>query len=246
MSAIAKQARISARGWAMRTSKVITRVLTIQGDEEVDLHLLQYAVDEFDKRLTSLGSCQADFEVTIEDEKELFLDIESAAEYRDGIRKPRIIASKILADSARESVESLKSESVSRTDSAKLPKLTLPHFSGDVLKWTEFWEQFEAIVDSSDMPVVSKYTYLLSLLKGEAKATVQGLSLNAINYKTACDLLKKRFGRLEKIRFSHIQELLSISVAKNAKTSALWEMYNKLRELRGHLAQNSELRGHLR
>ena len=42
--------------------------------------------------------------------------------------------------------------------------------------------------------------------------------------------------------------ILVAEVYRNNKhgISPLWEMYNKMRELRGHLAQNSELRGHLR
>ena len=226
---VVKKSRTAARSWATRCSNNISKVLSVAGS--VDLAALQDAVYEFDRRLAALDACQEEYEVEVEDENELKEDIEKAADYREHIRKPRVEAGKLLAADEKESLlQSLKADSVSsvsRTD-AKLPKLVLPHFSGDVLKWTPFWEQFEAVVDTSDMPDVTKFTYLLSLLKGEAKATVQGLPLNGVNYRTACDLLKKRFGRPEKIRFSHIQELLAITVNKNAKTSALWEMYNKL------------------
>ena len=47
----------------------------------------------------------------------------------------------------------------------------------------------------------------------------------------------------------HVMIVILVSeVYRNNKhgISPLWEMYNKMRELRGHLAQNSELRGHLR
>ena len=42
--------------------------------------------------------------------------------------------------------------------------------------------------------------------------------------------------------------ILVAEVYRNNKNgiSPLWEMYNKMRELRGHLAQNSELRGHFK
>ena len=35
---------------------------------------------------------------------------------------------------------------------AKLSKLEMPAFSGDVAKWTAFWEQVEAVIDQSDLP----------------------------------------------------------------------------------------------
>ena len=38
----------------------------------------------------------------------------------------------------------------------KLPKLDLPKFSGDVLKWVAFWQQFCACVDNQDIPGVTK------------------------------------------------------------------------------------------
>ena len=226
----AKKARTSARGWGTRASNNLDKMLKVPTGQEVDLVKLQDAVNEFDMRLTALDAAQEQFEVEIEEEKELLLDIEKAADYREHLRKPRVAAAVLLAADVKENLlMSIKADSASsQAASAKLPKLVLPHFSGDVLKWTEFWEQFEAMVHNSDMPDVSKFTYLLSLVRGEAKATIQGLSLNAANYKSACELLKTRFGREEKIRFSHIQELLSISVSKNAKVGALWEMYNKL------------------
>ena len=83
----------------------------------------------------------------------------------------------------------------------KLPKLELPSFGGEPRDWTSFWDQFSAIVDSSDLPDVTKFTYLRSLLKGDAKAAIDGLSLTAGNYKAACDILADWFGRTERIIF---------------------------------------------
>ena len=56
--------------------------------------------------------------------------------------------------------------SFSMTD-VKLPKLNLPVFNGDVLQWQSFWDQFVAAVDSTDLPDVSKFSYLRASLEGE-------------------------------------------------------------------------------
>ena len=37
----------------------------------------------------------------------------------------------------------------------KLPKLNLPKFSGDVLQWPSFGDQFSVTVHDTDLPVVS-------------------------------------------------------------------------------------------
>ena len=93
----------------------------------------------------------------------------------------------------------------------KLPKLELPKFGGDVLEWPSFWDRFSVAVDNSDLPAVNKFVYLDSLLYGEAKETIKGITLSADNYQNACEKLRDRYGRQELIIFKHIQELLSIN-----------------------------------
>ena len=44
---------------------------------------------------------------------------------------------------------------------AKLPKLELHKFSGDVTQWQSFWNKSIAIVHGSVLSTVSKLTYLL-------------------------------------------------------------------------------------
>lgn len=44
------------------------------------------------------------------------------------------------------------------TSHAKLPKLNLPSFSGDIMIWTIFWDFYEAAVHSdSDLSDVEKF-----------------------------------------------------------------------------------------
>ena len=93
-----------------------------------------------------------------------------------------------------------------------LPRIDLPKFSGDVLKFTPFWQQFKSCVDDLDYPVITKFNYLLSCLKGEAKTVIEGMPVIEGNYESAKEILEKRYGRKELIVFSHVQELLAINV----------------------------------
>ena len=127
----------------------------------------------------------------------------------------------IFSDASAQSQASVLKE-------AKLPKLTLPHFSGDIKQWTSFWEQYEVVVHNGDLPTVTKFTYLISLLKGDARLAVQGLPLTATHYDDAVSILKQRFGRTERIVFAHMDELLNMAAPKLPKVSALWELYDKL------------------
>ena len=97
-------------------------------------------------------------------------------------------------------------------DRVKLPKISLPHFHGDLLRWTAFWDSFESAVHSNDrLSVIEKFNYLRSLLEGTAYDAVAGLALSAVNYEQAVETLKKRFGNKQLIVSKHMETLLSFS-----------------------------------
>ena len=85
-----------------------------------------------------------------------------------------------------------------------------------------------AVDDNCELPDITKFSYLLSLLKSEARMAVQGLSLTAANYRTACEILGKRYGRPERIIFSHLQELLTLNVPRKPSVTDLWRIYDDL------------------
>ena len=62
------------------------------------------------------------------------------------------------------------------------------------------------------LPVITKFTYLQSLLEGAANASISGLALTGANYTIACKVLEERFGKKEQIIFAHIQALLNMSM----------------------------------
>ena len=186
------RSRMATRGWVTRASRKLDELCNIR---DIDNLELRDAIEELDKRLETLDNAQSvvELELTVEQLEE---DIIVASEFRDKARVPRMRATKMMAAClpARAPSEQDSMSVVSAVVEAKLPKLELPTFSGDVTEWTSFWDQFQAVVHASELPDITKFSYLLSLLKGETKAVVQGLSLTAAHYKIACDLLRDRFG----------------------------------------------------
>ena len=186
-----------------------------------------------EERLTTYDAIQASLEQLLPPE-----DIEAEVE-----RSETFLDSKrMILTRAKESIV-FESESVTSDNNvvnhdgdsslprfprhANLPKLHLPKFSGDHTKFQSFWDKFIAVVHNTDLPVISKFTYLLSLLSGEAHGALEGLSLTESNYDIARDILLKRYGRTERIVFCHIQQLMSLSYI-NDTTSNLWALYDKL------------------
>jgi len=80
-----------------------------------------------------------------------------------------------------------------------LPKLQLPSFDGKVSEWQEFWDIYCCSIHEQNLPDVSKFTYLKSVLRGSALAAIAGISVTGDNYQLAVKLLKDRFGKKEAI-----------------------------------------------
>ena len=103
---------------------------------------------------------------------------------------------------------------------SRLPKLTLPIFSGDPLSWQTFWDSFSAAVDSSpSLGAIQKFNYLRAQLQGDAARTIAGLPLTEANYSQSVLLLKERFGQPGKIQNAHMLALLETPSPTNELSS---------------------------
>ncbi|KRY38733.1 Retrovirus-related Pol polyprotein from transposon TNT 1-94 [Trichinella spiralis] len=78
----------------------------------------------------------------------------------------------------------------------RLPCFELPKFDGDVTRFREFWDQFEASVhQQTDLCDATKMAYLRGCLTGVALDALQGLSAANQRYEIAVQRLKGRFDR---------------------------------------------------
>lgn len=112
---------------------------------------------------------------------------------------------------------------------AKLPKLILPTFKGEVTKYRTFMDSFESAVDqNSSLNKVDKFNYLKALLEGPAARVIQGLALTEGNYDTAKDLLKQRYGKPQQIISAHMDELLKLKACSNESSSQLRYVYDQI------------------
>ena len=210
-----KRRKICAKGWLTRSVQKLEQSLT---SKEVKLIDLESLMCDFDKRLSDFDVAEELYEQELP-EGDIFEAIEAAGEARDQAVDVRNKAQKMFNElKAKDSVgDDARSCAGSADPSVRLPKLQLPKFSGNVLEWPQFWDAFSVTVDASDLPDVTKLTYLRSLLIGEAAKSVEGLALCQTNYKTTCDILKDRFGRKEQIIYSHIQALLQSNCDKQSE-----------------------------
>ena len=115
-----------------------------------------------------------------------------------------------------------------RAAAVKLPKLTLPRFSGDPLAWQAFWDAFSAAVDTNAfISDVEKFSYLRAQLHGPAAQCISGFAQTNANYRRALDLLKDRFGRVHIITNAHMQALLQLT-PPHVGAASLREFYDSV------------------
>ena len=76
-------------------------------------------------------------------------------------------------------------------NNVRLPKLTLPKFSGDSLEWQTFWDTVAAGVDqNTTLSGVQKFHYLRAQLSGTAAHCIAGLTATNANYEHAMDRMQ--------------------------------------------------------
>lgn len=105
-----------------------------------------------------------------EDEEALVQEIEQSDAFTQGIYKIVVRIDKACeaspttpTTSSGTGTEPVHHSSHSR---AKLPKLTLRAFDGDVTKWLTFWDSYDAAIHTNrDLSDINKFTYLRTLVE---------------------------------------------------------------------------------
>ena len=90
---------------------------------------------------------------------------------------------------------------------SRLPKLTLPMFSGDPLTWQTFWDSYVSIHANPNLSGIQKFTYLKAQLQGDAAQAIAGLRLTAANYVHSIALLEDRYAQPHKLVNAHMTAL---------------------------------------
>ena len=124
---------------------------------------------------------------------------------------------------------SLQSHSSMGNLGLKLPKISLPRFAGDITSFPTFWQSFECTVHrNANVPAIQKFSYLLSLVDGNARRALEGLELTEGNYEHAIEILKTRFGNKQQIINEHMAALLRLQGHSNEKTPQLRYIFDKI------------------
>ncbi|XP_045454347.1 uncharacterized protein LOC123663725 [Melitaea cinxia] len=107
--------------------------------------------------------------------------------------------------------QSESSSRVSSNSNIRLPKIVLPHFSGDIKRWPEYFDTFnELIHNCPSLSDIEKFHYLTSSLSGEALFVVKAFPLSHEHYEHAYQALIARYKCKRALTFTCWKDLLAI------------------------------------
>ncbi len=120
---------------------------------------------------------------------------------------------------------------VSDTTGVRLPKLDVPTFDGNIIHWTQFWEQFTISVHNrTNLSNAEKIIYLQHTLKDGSARSVIGLSNSGDNYDEAVKCLKSRFDILRLIHRTHVQTIVDTPALKEGNGKELRRLHDDIQQ----------------
>ena len=125
-------------------------------------------------------------------------------------------------------IEKLKEDSKASRERALLPTLSIPRFDGNIEKYEEFIDSFDAVIQKySHVEDVEKFIFLKTHLDKPASELLEGFSTTNADYPEALKLFKDTYGNKSLLRKIRISKLLNIE--HHDGKSSLRAIYNKVR-----------------
>ncbi|KAL7726458.1 hypothetical protein ACLKA6_001080 [Drosophila palustris] len=110
------------------------------------------------------------------------------------------------------------------TNDRNLPRITIPKFDGDILKWTQFFDMFVFMVHETNMPTIRKMWYLKTSVVGETERMIRQIDLKEDNYLHAWNILVDTYDNPRDIATTVLNRFLN-QQAINDNVKSLKELY---------------------
>lgn len=155
-------------------------------------------------------------------------------EYRITIHKIESNYHFKVRSQVEDSVSSVQHQSKKKT--FKLPKIELRKFSGAVIDWLSWWNQFSKIDEDEELHTSDKFEYLVQSMEKGSRALelVESYPRTNENYPKAIKALKHRFGRDEMLVEVYVRELQKL-VITNVSSRDGQKLSNMFDKLESHL-----------
>ena len=219
----------------LRHKEILKKIVNAIEDLKVDVEKAKLEAGEIVENVQKWGATieqctdEADLEIS-----DLTRSLEEAATRAEDYKREK---EKTLLDRQREEeleFEKLKLEQkakIQQTEQAaakpasksnvKMPKLIITKYDGTYEKWLSFWNKFEAEIDSSDLPAVTKFAHLKELLESNVCESIDGLPFTSEGYHRAKNILTSNYGKISEIVRAYIDNLNALPVITGSQPSKI-------------------------
>ena len=242
-----KRALCSRRGYRTHLKKILASVNELlaqpQPLSEDNIATLRDLHEQLQRKHELITPLDAKIlEATTEDDA-IETEVLQAEETNTSISTAKAkISHRLSSISARDTTTAPRTPATDHVDHeariTRLPKLELPQFSSNPLKWQHFWDCFEASIhNNNNLTGIQKLSYLRGQLQGEASRVIAGFSLTNSNYQHSITLLQERFGQPHKQIAAHMLALIDLRSPSGTLTS-LREFHDSIE---GHIRSLASL-----
>ena len=113
-------------------------------------------------------------------------------------------------------------DSSNATQHVKVPRVSLPKFSGNQNEWESYKQRFTSLIKNKrEYSDVDKLQYLLSTVEGKAAARLRGIEVTGANFKVAWDKLTKRYDNARKRLANYLETLIQLPTVYSPNVSEL-------------------------
>ena len=186
---------------------------SVQGERDEEMQ--RKAVDEETQKQLSIEKAKLELQRIHKEEER-----KREKEHQEFILKQKMDFEKTIQTSVEKQSKQVQN--------IKLPKLQIRKFSGKFSDWFPFWNTFEAEIDSTDLPAVSKFGFLKELLEPKIRADIDGLPFTTEGYERAKNILKNEYGKTSEIINAHIQNIMGLPTVTGTNPAKVHEFYKTL------------------
>ncbi|XP_017892869.1 uncharacterized protein LOC108632671 [Ceratina calcarata] len=109
--------------------------------------------------------------------------------------------------------------------SVRLPRLDLPHFSGNHPEWPSFSDLFtSAVINNRTLSDAQRLQYLKAILEGDALRTVSSLELTNENFSIVWETLEQHYNIPRLIQSSWYEKVLHLKPIKHDNVGSITQV----------------------
>ena len=109
----------------------------------------------------------------------------------------------------------------------RLPKFTLSEFSGNIIQWVSWWDQYKICIHENEtLTDRDRFNYLRMYVKGSARRAIEYIEVSGNNYPKAIEALQRRYGRKRLIVEHLVESLLNIEKKDKVEARSLRGLYD--------------------